>query len=226
MMDYPAASIFDPIADAYDGWYDTPEGHSIFKEEARCLRQLGDDYSGRWLEVGVGTGRFATALGITHGVDLSLQMAVFAKRRGVAVQIGRVEQLPFLDRVFDGVLMALTLCFVENPEWAFYECARILRDKGRLVVGTIPADSPWGRFYIKKKTAGHPIYSHARFHTVAETIHFAEKEHFKLRTSCSALFGQPDRYQSEPSRTESGIIAEAGFVGLLFEGDRSGVQLA
>jgi ubiquinone/menaquinone biosynthesis C-methylase UbiE len=221
MMDYLAASIFDPIADAYDGWYDTPEGHSIFKEEVRCLRQLGDDYSGRWLEVGVGTGRFATALGITHGVDLSPQMAVIAKRRGVAVQLGRVEQLPFPDRVFDGVLMALTLCFVENPELAFCECARILRDKGRLVIGTIPADSPWGRFYIKKKAAGHPIYSHARFRTVAENIHFAEKEYFKLRTSCSALFGEPDRYQSEPSRIESGIIAGAGFVGLLFEGDSS-----
>jgi ubiquinone/menaquinone biosynthesis C-methylase UbiE len=220
-MDYSAVSIFDPIADVYDGWYDTPEGHSIFKEEVRCLRQLGDDYSGRWLEVGVGTGRFATALGITHGVDLSPQMAVIAKRRGVAVQIGRVEQLPFSDRVFAGVLMALTLCFVENPEVAFSECSRILRDKGRLVIGTIPADSPWGRFYIKKKAAGHPIYSHARFRTVAENIHFAEKEYFKLRTSCSALFGEPDRYQSEPSRIESGIIAGAGFVGLLFEGDSS-----
>jgi ubiquinone/menaquinone biosynthesis C-methylase UbiE len=223
MMDYPAASIFDPIADAYDGWYDTPEGHSIFKEEAQCLRQLRDDYSGRWLEVGVGTGRFATALGITHGVDLSPQMAVIAKRRGVVVQIGRVEQLPYPDRVFDGVLMALTLSFVENPEWAFCECARILRDKGWLVIGTIPADSPWGRFYLEKKSAGHPIYSYARFRTVTETIHLAEKEHFKLRASCSALFGEPDRYQSEPSRIESGIIAGAGFVGLLLENDRSGV---
>jgi hypothetical protein len=77
--------------------------------------------------------------------------------------------------------------------------------------------------YIKKKVAGHPIYSHAHFRTVAETIHFAEKIHFKLRTSCSALFGEPDRYQSEPSRIESGIITGAGFVGLLFEGDSSGV---
>jgi ubiquinone/menaquinone biosynthesis C-methylase UbiE len=223
MMDYPATSIFDSIAEAYDGWYDTSEGHSIFQEEVQCLRQLGDDYSGRWLEVGVGTGRFAAALGITHGVDPSPQMAVMAKRRGVTVPIGRVEQLPFQDRVFDGVLMALTLCFVVNPEQAFRECARILRGKGRLVIGTIPADNPWGRFYFKKKAAGHPIYSHAHFRTATETIHFAEKKYFKLRTSCSALFGEPDRYHPERSRIESGIIAGAGFVGLLFEVDRSGV---
>ena len=60
-MSYLAASIFDPIADAYDSWYATPEGHAIFEEEVQCLRHLGDDYSGRWLEVGVGTGCFATA---------------------------------------------------------------------------------------------------------------------------------------------------------------------
>lgn len=222
-MDYPATSIFDPIADAYDGWCDTPEGHSIFREEVRCLRQLRDDYSGHWLEVGVGTGRFATALGITHGIDLSPQMAVMAKRRGILVQVGSAVHLPFADNAFDGVLLALTLCFIVHPEQAFRECGRILRDKGRMVIGTVPADSPWGISYIKKKNAGHPIYSHAHFRTVAETIHFAEKEHLKLRTSCSALFGEPDRFQSEPSRIESGIIAEAGFVGLLFESHRSGV---
>jgi ubiquinone/menaquinone biosynthesis C-methylase UbiE len=222
-MDYPAASIFDPIADAYDGWYDTLEGHSIFKDEVRCLRQLRDDSSGRWLEVGVGTGRFATALGITHGVDLSPQMAAIAKRRGIQVQVGSAMQLPFADSSFDGVLLALTLCFIVGPEQAFRECGRILRDRGQMVIGTVPADSPWGISYIKKKNAGHPIYSHAHFRTAAETIHFAEKEHFKLRTSCSALFGEPDRFQSEQSRIESGIFAEAGFVGLLFESHRSGV---
>lgn len=125
-MDYTVTSIFDLIAEAYDNWHDTLEGHSIFREEVRCLRQLRDDYSGRWLEVGVGTGRFAAALGITHGIDLSPQMAAIARRRGLVVQIGRVEQLPFHDRVFDGVLMSLTLCFVVNPERAFCECARIL----------------------------------------------------------------------------------------------------
>ena len=222
-MSYLAASIFDPIADAYDSWYATPEGHAIFEEEVQCLRHLGDDYSGRWLEVGVGTGCFATALGIIYGVDLSQQMAVIAKRRGVRVQVGSASQLPFADRVFDGVLLALTLCFIVNPELALYECARILKNKGRLMIGTIPADSPWGRFYIKKKTEGHPIYSHARFRPVAETIQFAEKADFKLRSSCSALFGEECRSPSEPSRIESGIIAEAGFVGLLFEAHRSGL---
>ena len=80
------SSIFDPIVNAYDEWYDTLAGRAIFWEEARCLRHLTEDYSGRWFEVGVGTGRFASELGITHGVDPAPRMAAIAKRRGVIVR--------------------------------------------------------------------------------------------------------------------------------------------
>ncbi len=69
-------------------------------------------------------------------------MAVKAALRGVQVCIGRAENLPFPRHGFDGVLMALTLCFLENPEKAFQECARVLRENAKLVLGTIPADSP------------------------------------------------------------------------------------
>ena len=211
------SALFDPIANVYDDWYDTPEGDAIFQEEVQCLRCVTEDYCGRWIEVGVGSGRFASALGITHGLDPSPQMLNIARRRGVSVQVGCVEQLPFRDCLFDGVLMALTLCFVENPVGAFRECARVLRDKGRLAVGIIPADSPWGSAYRKKGADGHPIYSHARFRTAAETIHYARQADFSLRKSCSALFGEPDRQPTGFSRIEPGIVAGAGFVGLLFE---------
>jgi ubiquinone/menaquinone biosynthesis C-methylase UbiE len=216
MIAYQATSLFDPIAEAYDGWYDTPEGDAIFREEVLCLRHLGDDYFGRWLEVGVGTGRFAKALGIGHGIDVSQQMAAIAKRRGVEVQVGSATQLPFPDGAFDGVLLALTLCFVVDPGQALRECARILRDSGRLVIGMVPANSPWGVWYRQKKAEGHPIYSHAHFYTVAETLHLAEKENFIFRKSCSTLFRNPEKPPSDPPEIVPGIRAEAGFVGLLF----------
>jgi ubiquinone/menaquinone biosynthesis C-methylase UbiE len=210
-------AIFDPIANAYDGWYDTPEGSAIFREEVKCLRAFRCDYSGRWLEVGVGTGRFAKVLGVTHGIDFSVRMAEKAALRGVRVQVGRAEQLPFRRDSFDGVLMALSLCFLNNPEAAFLECARVLRDNGRLVLGTIPADSPWGRAYIKKGVEGHPAYSHARFHPLTETMRIAEKANFDFRQSISALFWKPGSSRPGPSRIEPGVHAAAGFVGLLFE---------
>jgi ubiquinone/menaquinone biosynthesis C-methylase UbiE len=221
-MGYIESAIFDPITNAYDDWYDTPEGDAISQEEVKCLRCVTDEYTFRWIEVGVGTGRFASALGITHGIDPSPQMLNIARRRGVSVQVGYAEQLPFRDCLFDGVLMVLTLCFVEAPAWTFLECTRILRDKGRLIVGTIPADSPWGRAYKKKGAEGHPVYSHARFRTITETIRYALQANFKLRKSCSALLGEPDSQPTGFSRIEPGIVTGAGFVGLLFESHRSG----
>ena len=187
-------NIFESIADAYDQWYDTPEGSAIFQEEVECLRLLCDDSSGRWLEVGVGTSRFAVALGVAHGIDLSPGMGAKASQRGVHVAIGRAEELPFRTGSLDGVLIALTLCFLENPQAAFLECARVLRDKGKLVLGTIPADSPWGRAYTKKGAQGHSRYSHARFHTIREVLHLAENADLRLRQSRSALFWEPGRW--------------------------------
>ncbi len=210
-------SKFDPFADAYDGWYDTHKGSAIFQEEIECLRLLFGNVSNPWLEVGVGTGRFAAALNIKQGMDLSLPMAVKALQRGLRVCVGRSEQLPFRSHVFDGVLMVLTLSFLENPEKALQECTRVLRQDGTLVLGIIPADSPWGRAYIRKGTEGHPLYADARFYTVAETVRFTERTGFELRRACSALFWGPDNPSPEYPRIETGIIAETGFVGLLFE---------
>ena len=210
-------SMFDPIADAYDRWYDTPEGSAIFHEEVECLRLVCDNFSGCWLEIGVGTGRFAEALGITHGIDLSPQMAVKAARRGIRVCVGSAEQLPFPEQLFDEVLMALTLCFLENPEKALQECARVLRKNGRLILGTIPVDSPWGRSYIRKGAEGHPLYTHARFYPIKKTVCLVEKMGFKLRRGCSALLWGPDNPSTGYSRVKTDIVTEAGFIGLLFD---------
>jgi SAM-dependent methyltransferase len=125
--------------------------------------------------------------------------------------------------MFDGALMALTLCFLENPEKVLQESARALRENGKLVLGTVPADSPWGRAYIRKGDQGHPVYGHARFHTINETGRFFERIGFKLQRGCSALFWGPYTPSTGRPRVETGIVAEAGFVGLLFDAHHSGV---
>ncbi|MFH1136978.1 MAG: class I SAM-dependent methyltransferase [Pseudomonadota bacterium] len=215
---------FDSLAAAYDHWYDTPEGSAIFADEVECLRLLHANFHGRWLEVGVGSGRFAEALGITHGLDLSAPMASNAKQRGVRVCLGRAEQLPFQRHVFDGLLLALTMCFLQNQELAIQECGRVLRTNGKLVLGVIPADSPWGREYIHKGAEGHPVYVHARFRDIPETVRLVEKKGFVFRRGFSTLFRSPDNPLSGCSRVEAGIVAEAGFVGLLFDAPSAGVQ--
>lgn len=143
--------VFDRISETYDNWYDSTEGRTIFELEVECLRSICANFRGNWLEVGVGTGRFAARLGVSLGLDLSLPMLAVAGTRGLKVCAGAAERLPFPESSMDGVLMALVLCFLKDPVLALKECARVLRPRGSLLLGFIPASSPWGRWYERKR---------------------------------------------------------------------------
>ncbi|MBN1566563.1 MAG: class I SAM-dependent methyltransferase [Acidobacteria bacterium] len=212
------AQLFDVIAEDYDRWYETYEGQAAFGAELECLRSLCSDFQGRWLEVGVGSGRFASALGVTSGMDPSLPMLKIAARRGVRVCAGLAEDLPYPENSFDGVLMALAICFIADPRRAVKECRRILRPQGNLLLGMIPANSPWGTAYGKKKEEGHPVYSLAKFYNIPEIVALIQNSGFAFAAAASALFWNPGGPPENASRVEPGIFPEAGFVGLLFGG--------
>ena len=61
--------VFDSHASEYDAWYDTDAGKTIFAMEVDCLKPLLYSYPRPYLEIGVGSGRFARALGIEYGVE-------------------------------------------------------------------------------------------------------------------------------------------------------------
>jgi ubiquinone/menaquinone biosynthesis C-methylase UbiE len=208
---------FDILADRYDGWYDSAEGAVIFRDEVTCLQFLCPERRGRWVEIGVGTGRFASALGIVEGLDPSPKMLARAAQRGVSTHSGTAEKLPFPDGTFDGVLMALALCFVQDAGQALRECARVLRPSCPLLLGIIPSDSPWGESYKRKAAEGHAVYSLAQFRTVPETVALAESGGFVLRDSASALFGNPGAAPDWKPRVERGAVKGTGFVALRFE---------
>lgn len=209
------SQVFEGLADAYDGWYDSPEGGAVFRAERECLRSVWDGPFDAWLEVGVGTGRFAQALGVGAGVDPSPDMLAIAASRGVATAVGEAERLPFAENAFEGALLALALCFVADASETLRECRRVLRPSGRLLLGIVPSDSPWGRSYMEKAARGHPIYSHARFRTATETLALAEQVGFARIASASALFWGPEEEPERTPRVESGVVSGAGFVALL-----------
>ncbi len=212
----PLTASFDAVVSDYDRWYDAPEGRVIFRAELAGLRRAGGRLSGRWLEVGVGTGRFASELGISAGADPSSRMLEIAAERGLKTVRALAEELPFQKSSFDGVLLALTLCFVADPARALEEGRRVLRPNGRLLLGIVPADGPWGREYQRKAARGHPVYSLAHFRTAAEIVEVTEKAGFTLRGAASTLFWPPGEPPPAEPRIEAGIIAESGFVGMSF----------
>ncbi len=187
----------------YDSWYN--RHISLYRSELRAVRKAWS-FSGRCLEVGVGTGRFAAELGISFGVDPSPAVLKIARKRGVKVVAGAGEALPFADSVFDSLLIAITLCFLDDPLQALKEARRVLKRDGRLVVAFIDADSPWGRFYQEKKKES-PFYRIATFYSFNQVKEMLEEAGFKVERIVETLFQPPGResyFEEEPAEGRRG----------------------
>ena len=209
------SQVFDRLPDRYDAWFDSPEGNTIFAAEVACLCKLLPRDLGGWVEVGVGTGRFASALGISEGVDPSLPMLEKAARLGITTREAAAENLPYPTDSLHGVLLVVTLCFLENPEKAMRECARVLKTGGRLLVGIVPGGSAWGEFYRRKGEEGHPFYSVARFYTCRGTRQLAASAGFEFVRAASTLpMGPGEKLEDIPILEGAGD--RYGFVAMLF----------
>ncbi len=207
---------FERLAGRYDAWFDSPTGRRLFRVETRCLRGLLAGAPRPWLEAGVGTGRFAEALGVDEGVDPSRAVLRYAVRRGIKTRRGRAEDLPYADGRFGLVLLVVTICFLDHPGRALAECRRVLTRKGKLVVGLVPRDSLWGKSYACQGARGHPFYAAARFYTAKEVVALAGQAGFALDRAASCLFEQPGHPAPGNPRPRAGIVKNAGFVGLCF----------
>ncbi len=185
-------SPFETHAAEYDLWFDSERGSRIFSLELDCLRQAVDTANGHWLEVGVGSGRFANALGVRVGVDPSQEMLGIASERGIEAHLAPGERLPFEDSLFDGVLLVCTICFLDDPRKTLRECWRVLNAGGRLVIGFVPSDSPWGDYHSIRGKQGHTFYSSARFYTSDEIKALAESAGFTCQAEHGCVLPIPD----------------------------------
>ena len=202
-------SPFDDLALEYDAWFDK-EGSLIFFIEVQAFRSLLPSLPKPWLEIGVGSGRFAQALGIETGVDPSTKLVEMARRRGVTAFLGRGEQVLFEEESFGTVFLIVTLCFLESPLDVLKEASRILIPGGKIVLGLVLKESPWGQFYQVKKAQGHRFYNFATFYTYDEALKLLEQADFSIETVVSTLFQQPGKVEhvEEPA---GGYSPNAGF---------------
>lgn len=157
---------FASSARRYDLWYDRHP--ALYRAELAALKRAGGDFSGG-LEVGVGTGRFASALGMGWGIDLVPEMLEIARKRGCRVFQGAGEFLPFADSSFSRVLMVTTLCFVRDPQQVVKEAFRVLRPGGKLVLGVIDPESELGRASRARRDP-ESFYANARFLSIPEVL--------------------------------------------------------
>ena len=204
--------IFDKLCEDYDRWFERSPGKEMFALERRCLEDALRGANKPWMEVGVGTGRFAEALGVEYGIDASAPMLEKARARGIEVVEGRAESLPYEGDSFGAVLMVVTICFLEDPLASIRECFRTTQPGGVLAVGIVPADSSWGRDYQKKKESGHPYYSNARFYTVSQVEQMGTSAGYEVDGVFSTLFEGVGKQPIGYYPPVNGRQEEAGFV--------------
>lgn len=203
----------DPFAgraEKYDLWYET-KGRAAFATELRALRAVLVGLPHPWLEVGVGTGRFAQELGIPFGVDPSLGLLTLARGRGVAVGNGRGEALPFQSGVFGAALLLTTWAFLPNPAAVLAEIKRVLRRGGSLVNAYLDREGAWGRSYVEKGRAGHPLFRRVCFATIEEVRTETERAGFSVTGVVSSLFRAPGD-PALPEEPAAGYVRGASFV--------------
>ena len=172
----------------YDAWFDDNE--NIYKSELLAVKSVLP-LGGRRIEIGVGSGRFASRLGIDEGVEPAAGIATLACKRGISVKQGVAEALPLPDNTYDAALLVTTLCFVDDVGETFTEVFRVLKPGGCVVLAFIPADSPFGRLYERTKD-GDEFFRVATFYSKREIFEALEMAGFAIDRTVQTLTGPPE----------------------------------
>ncbi len=176
MLEKDIISPFEEHCIAYDAWFDRHPNK--YASELIAIKQFIPSGKGG-VEIGVGTGRFASPLGISVGVEPSAGMAQLARERGIKVIEGLAEALPLASNTYDFVLSVTSICFFSNPNVALQEIYRIIKPKGYLVIAFVDKDSKLGKQYQERKVAGHTFYNTASFYSVKEVVDMLTSAGFK-----------------------------------------------
>jgi len=202
----PKTEPFDKFSREYEAWFE--RNRFVYLSELEAVRKQLPE-TGRRLEIGVGTGRFAAPLGIELGLEPSRAMSEAARRRGVTVIEGTGEELPFDDAEFDAVLMVTTICFLDDVMGALAEAYRVLKSGGCLIVGFVDKNSLLGRTYQQQR-AESLFYGPATFFSSDEVSRFMEGAGLRELTFVQTVFQDlPKIVQVEPVRAGHG---EGSFV--------------
>jgi ubiquinone/menaquinone biosynthesis C-methylase UbiE len=179
--------VFERLSKHYDSWYF--RHLEILESEVRAIKALG--LKGLGIDVGVGSGIFASKVKAQVGIDASKRMLKISRKRGIQVVRALAEYLPFPEETFNYVLITVTLCFLDNPETTLKETLRILKPNGVLAACIIVRDSPWGQLYARRAKRGHRFYRFANFYSLSKLEELLEKHHFKIVDHKSTLTYPP-----------------------------------
>jgi len=195
---------FEAHSRRYEAWFAKHE--AAYLSELLALRPFVP-WSGRGIEIGVGSGRFAAPLGVQVGIDPSPKMLALAAARGIDVVEATAEQLPFPAASFDHALVVTTICFVDSPARMLAEAHRVLKPAGCLVIGFIDRKSPIGQDYLAHQ-AESVFYREATFYSASEVEGLLQASDFVIDAWGQTLsHSLPQTHEIEPLQPGRGRCA-------------------
>lgn len=193
---------FDVVADHYDAFCDTELGAFVDLVERQLIMELLDPLPHeRIIDLGCGTGTYTVLIANRGcdlvGIDESEAMLARAVRKPIInghVHYQRTDltNLPGPSAMFDAGLMQVTLEFVSDPKSAMREAVRVIKPKGRLVLGLIHGPGPWAQSYRVRALADTTsVYHGDRFWTIPEVNALLGAEPSSVR---SGLYVAPNEF--------------------------------
>ena len=179
---------FDEHLDEYEQWF--IDNHIVFQSELKAIQKVLPE-SGKGTEIGVGSGVFASMLGIKEGIEPSYTMREKARERYINAVDGVAEKLPYPDKSYDFALMVTTICFVDDILQSCKEVHRILKKNGTFIIGFVDKNSPVGKIYLENRNQS-VFYKDAIFYSTDEVYRFLSETGFKIETTLQTVFGLLD----------------------------------
>lgn len=201
------SNAFKTHSAEYDAWYD--KYPYVFESEVEAVRDALPEGNIRGIEVGLGTGRFAEALGIKDGVEPIFEMRNIAYKRGIDVMDAIAERLPYKDLQFDFVLMVNCIYYFQSIQFAFKEAHRVLKRDGTLIIGFVEKNSIIGKSYKLKKQDS-TFYKNANFYSTEKVTEEIKAAGFNRLEFSQTLFKNLDDIKEfEPAKPG---VGEGSFI--------------
>lgn len=189
-------SEFQKQASDYDEWFDR---HPVlYQSELIAIRSVLPPFQ-RGVEIGVGTARFAVALSIQYGLEPLEDFAAIARKRGIEVQTGVAEKMPYPGGYFDLALMVTVDCFLDDVPAAFAETFRVLSPGGSFVVAFLDKNGAIARKYKRQDSSS---YRNAHFHSPDKIKDWMQSAGFSEFRLAQTLF---DEAAAEPETPLTGV---------------------
>lgn len=187
---------FDIYLTEYEQWFS--DNHFVYISELEAIRKVlpGQRHG---VEIGVGSGLFASELGITEGCDPSAVMRAKATSRRINAIECIAENLPYENERFDFALLVTTICFVDDARKTFQEINRILKAKGEIIIGFVDKNSLVGQQYLEQKEKS-VFYKDAVFYSTKDITDMLKTNGFSIVSTNQTIFNPLDEVKTiQPS---------------------------